>query len=143
MEYRQKQYIQPDEQRCVEKALGGEQRRVALCPDEVGAEGVIAGGDDKGRQYGSGIDTIAGNIIERFQENGSLADIANANIFGGLGTITSPFLVLFIIIMMGYAVIKVFFSNLKRRSYSWDHRHSSSADDAPAEWRCGACPQAA
>lgn len=64
--------------------------------------------------YGSGIDTVAGNIIERFQESGSLADIASANLFGGLGTITSPFLVLFIIIMMGYAVIKVFFSNLKR-----------------------------
>lgn len=64
--------------------------------------------------YGSGIDTVAGNIIERFQEGGTLAEITNAGLFGGLGLITSPILVLFIIIMMGYAVIKVFFSNLKR-----------------------------
>lgn len=64
--------------------------------------------------YGSGIDTVAGNIIERFQEGGTLAEVTNAGLFGGLGLITSPILVLFIIIMMGYAVIKVFFSNLKR-----------------------------
>lgn len=64
--------------------------------------------------YGSGIDTVAGNIIERFQEGGTLSEVTNAGFFGGLGLITSPILVLFIIIMMGYAVIKVFFSNLKR-----------------------------
>lgn len=64
--------------------------------------------------YGSGIDTVAGNIIERFQEGGTLAEVTSAGLFGGLGLITSPILVLFIIIMMGYAVIKVFFSNLKR-----------------------------
>lgn len=64
--------------------------------------------------YGSGIDTVAGNIIERFQEGGTLSEVTSAGLFGGLGLITSPILVLFIIIMMGYAVIKVFFSNLKR-----------------------------
>ena len=35
-------------------------------------------------------------------------------IFGGLAAITSPIMMLFIIIMMGYSVIKVFFANLKR-----------------------------
>ena len=34
--------------------------------------------------------------------------------FGGLKTITSPVFMIFILIMMGYAVIKVFFANLKR-----------------------------
>lgn len=63
---------------------------------------------------GGGIDAAAGNIIERFQESGTLADAVNVNLFSGFGLITSPFLILFLLIMMGYAVIKVFFSNLKR-----------------------------
>jgi hypothetical protein len=50
-------------------------------------------------------------------ELGSSPDIGGAmgsGVFGGLSVITSPILMLFIIIMMGYAVIKVFFANLKR-----------------------------
>ena len=34
--------------------------------------------------------------------------------FGGLTAITSPIMMIFILILMGYAVIKVFFANLKR-----------------------------
>ena len=34
--------------------------------------------------------------------------------FGGINSITNPFLMIFILIMMGYATIKVFFANLKR-----------------------------
>lgn len=34
--------------------------------------------------------------------------------FGGLTSITSPILMIFILILMGYAIIKVFFANLKR-----------------------------
>ena len=64
--------------------------------------------------YGSGIDTLASGIIASLQDGGSLTEAANSGVLGGLGAITSPILVLFIIIMMGYAVIKVFFSNLKR-----------------------------
>ena len=33
---------------------------------------------------------------------------------GGLNSISSPILMIFILIMMGYAIIKVFFANLKR-----------------------------
>lgn len=62
----------------------------------------------------AGIDALAGDVMERFQEIGSLSDIAEVGPFGGLSLITSPFLILFIVVMMGYAVIKVFFSNLKR-----------------------------
>jgi hypothetical protein len=64
--------------------------------------------------YGSGIDTLATNIINELSTAGTAADALNAGIFGGLNSITSPILLLFIVIMMGYAIIKVFFSNLKR-----------------------------
>lgn len=37
-----------------------------------------------------------------------------SNVFGGLSVITSPIMMIFILILMGYAVIKVFFANLKR-----------------------------
>lgn len=38
----------------------------------------------------------------------------SSNVFGGLTAITSAILMIFILILMGYAVIKVFFANLKR-----------------------------
>jgi hypothetical protein len=37
-----------------------------------------------------------------------------SGVFGGLAVITSPIMMLFVLILMGYAVIKVFFANLKR-----------------------------
>ena len=37
-----------------------------------------------------------------------------SSVFGGLKAITSPIMMIFILILMGYAVIKVFFANLKR-----------------------------
>ena len=64
--------------------------------------------------YGSGIDTLATDISDHLNTAGSLDAAASAGVFGGLGTITSPIMILFIIIMMGYAIIKVFFANLKR-----------------------------
>ena len=64
--------------------------------------------------YGSGIDTLATQIIDKLNAAGTASEAASSGVFGGLGSITSPIMVLFIIIMMGYAVIKVFFSNLKR-----------------------------
>ncbi len=41
-------------------------------------------------------------------------DALAASIFGGTKTVTSLLYMLFLIILMGYAVIKVFFANLKR-----------------------------
>jgi hypothetical protein len=64
--------------------------------------------------YGSGIDTLATDIIDHLNTAGSLDAATSAGVFGGLGAITSPIMILFIIIMMGYAIIKVFFANLKR-----------------------------
>lgn len=55
---------------------------------------------------------LANNIVSDFgqvSENGLMSDIVN-----GLTPFPSPILLIFIIIMVGYAVIKVFFANLKR-----------------------------
>ncbi len=63
---------------------------------------------------GTGIDTVAANIINQLSAAGSLENAANAGVFGGMGAITNPIMLSFILILMGYAVIKVFFANLKR-----------------------------
>ncbi len=63
--------------------------------------------------FGSGIDTLASNIISELSVAGSLESARNSGVFGGLGSITSPIMMIFILILMGYATIKVFFTNLK------------------------------
>ena len=63
--------------------------------------------------YGS-IDSLATGIINTLSA-GDVGSIDAAGVFGGLASaITSPIMGLFLIIMMGYAIIKCFFSNLKR-----------------------------
>ena len=62
----------------------------------------------------SGIDILATNIINELSAAGNLQSAGSASVFGGMGVITSPIMMLFILILMGYAVIKVFFANLKR-----------------------------
>lgn len=57
---------------------------------------------------------VAGNIIDTLQNSGSLQDAMVSGAFGGINSITNPILMIFILFMMGYATIKVFFSNLKR-----------------------------
>jgi hypothetical protein len=64
--------------------------------------------------YGSDIGSIASEIMTGIQNSGSLTEAASAGVFGGIGSITSPIMVLFIVILMGYAIIKVFLANLKR-----------------------------
>ena len=63
---------------------------------------------------GTDIGAVAGNIVNELQDMGNLEAAMNRNIFGGLGQLTSPILLIFVLIMMGYATIKVFFGNLKR-----------------------------
>ena len=63
--------------------------------------------------YGSSFGEVANGFVEALASN-TMEDIMGSGIFGGLSAITNPIFMLFIIIMMGYAVIKVFFSNLKR-----------------------------
>ena len=64
-----------------------------------------------------GSDTTLGEvghqIITDLSEIDSLADMIDNSYFG-LGVITSPLMILFCVILMAYAVIKVFFANLKR-----------------------------
>ncbi len=64
--------------------------------------------------YGNSIGTVGEAIIADLQNVDSLTDMANQTLRFGLGVLTSPFMLLFCIILMAYAVIKVFFSNLKR-----------------------------
>ena len=65
----------------------------------------------------TGSDTAIGEvgqqIITDLSEIDSLADMIDNSYFG-LGVITSPIMILFCVILMAYAVIKVFFANLKR-----------------------------
>ena len=65
----------------------------------------------------TGSDTTIGEvgqqIITDLSEIDSLADMIDNRYFG-LGVITSPLMILFCVILMAYAVIKVFFANLKR-----------------------------
>ena len=63
---------------------------------------------------GTDFDTVAGNIITTLQDAESLEQAMTTNVFGGLSVITSPIMMIFILILMGYSVIKVFFANLKR-----------------------------
>ena len=57
--------------------------------------------------------TIASGIMTELQDATTLVEAGNALVFGTTGGI-NPLMVLFMIIMMGYAVIKVFFANIKR-----------------------------
>ena len=65
----------------------------------------------------TGSDTTIGEvgqqIITDLSEIDSLADMIDNSYFG-LGVITSPLMILVCVILMAYAVIKVFFANLKR-----------------------------
>lgn len=65
----------------------------------------------------TGADTTIGElgqqIITDLSEIDSLSEMIDNSYFG-LGVITSPIMILFCVILMAYAVIKVFFANLKR-----------------------------
>ena len=62
---------------------------------------------------GTSIGSVGQQIVDEFTTADGLAD-ALSNAHFGLGVLTSPIMLLFCIILMAYAVIKVFFANLKR-----------------------------
>lgn len=64
--------------------------------------------------YGSSIGTIGEGILEDLSGVESITEMTGDSLSFGLGVITSPIMVIFCIILMAYAVIKVFFANLKR-----------------------------
>ena len=63
---------------------------------------------------GTDFGAVAQGIIASLQDAENLEQAMTSSVFGGLSTITSPIMMIFILILMGYAVIKVFFANLKR-----------------------------
>ena len=63
--------------------------------------------------YGASIGEVASDIMQEFSAVESLTDLTSGP-FLGFGSITSGIMILFCIILMAYAIIKVFFANLKR-----------------------------
>lgn len=63
---------------------------------------------------GGGIGELAGRILTGLTDAETLEEAMLSHIFGGLGSMTSPLLLILLLVMMGYAVIKVFFANIKR-----------------------------
>ncbi len=64
--------------------------------------------------YGTSIGTVGQEIMEDLGSVDSITDMADAPLNLALGVMTSPIMILFCIVLMAYAVIKVFFANLKR-----------------------------
>ena len=64
--------------------------------------------------YGTSIGDVGQQIITDLSSVESIADMAEVTLDFGFGVITSPIMLLFCIIPMAYAVIKVFFASLKR-----------------------------
>lgn len=64
--------------------------------------------------YGTSIGDVGQQIITDLSSVESIADMAEVTLDFGFGVITSPIMLLFCIILMAYAVIKVFFASLKR-----------------------------
>jgi hypothetical protein len=62
----------------------------------------------------NGIGDLANGILGGLLNVKDAASIGTSGIFGGMPGIKSSIMALFLIIMMGYAIIKVFFANLKR-----------------------------
>ena len=63
--------------------------------------------------YGRCIGEVGQDIVTELSEIQTLSDAVNSTHFG-LDVITSPIMILFCVILMAYAVLKVFFANLKR-----------------------------
>lgn len=63
--------------------------------------------------YGTSIGQVAADILSPLNGVESLTELADGTYFG-FSAITNPFMILFCIILMAYAVIKVFFANLQR-----------------------------
>ena len=63
--------------------------------------------------YGRSIGEVGQDIVTELGEIQTLSDAVNSTHFG-LDVITSPIMILFCVILMAYAVLKVFFANLKR-----------------------------
>lgn len=84
---------------------------VRLYTLSVSLQGTLAAGITG---YGTSIGTVGQEIMEDLGSVGSITDMADAPLNLALGVMTSPIMILFCVVLMTYAVIKVFFANLKR-----------------------------
>ena len=64
--------------------------------------------------YGASIGSVGQEIIDDLSAVESITNMAGTSLNFGMSVITSPIMLLFCIILMAYAVVKVFFANLKR-----------------------------
>lgn len=64
--------------------------------------------------YGTGYGEMANEIIKSLGAEPKLSEAVSTGVLGGLSTLTNPTMMFFVIVLMGYSVIKVFFANLKR-----------------------------
>ncbi len=64
--------------------------------------------------YSTSFVEMANDIIKSLGTEPKLSEAVSAGALGGLSTLTNPAMLLFIVVLMGYSVIKVFFANLKR-----------------------------
>lgn len=62
--------------------------------------------------YGGTIGRLGQDILDSVGDT-ALSEMGGTDVMG-FGSITSPVMILFCIILMGYAVVKIFFANLKR-----------------------------
>lgn len=76
----------------------------------------IAAGKSDACLSGSGetFGEAAQRILSSLKDAGTWQEAAVSGVFGGISAVDSPILMIFLLILMGYAVIKVFFANLKR-----------------------------
>ena len=72
--------------------------------------GITAGITGRGQDIG----VVAAEIITSLQDAGTWEQAATSGALGGINSISNPVMMIFLLILMGYAVIKVFFANLKR-----------------------------
>ena len=63
--------------------------------------------------YGTSIGEVANSILQNFADAETVAELVDKPM-SGFNAVTSSLMVIFCIILMAYAVIKVFFANLKR-----------------------------
>lgn len=63
--------------------------------------------------YHADIGTVAGGVMQALTASDGLEMAMSSGVFG-FTSITSPILMLFALVLMAYAVVKVFFANLKR-----------------------------
>ena len=64
--------------------------------------------------YGGGLEGLGQQITQDLEKVTTLSDALLANIQFGSKVINSPLLLLFCVVVMAYAIVKIFFANLKR-----------------------------